>query len=266
MEGDRQSMMLLVLPDPVGRHAQRWSCDGQGGRTSPLTLVVRIGKAAVVKSSSHRREPVLPAGRVGPQVLSKVDQGVPRLAFTFEVLEHHGEGGAIGLIKVEYIGWVGGFSWHVSSMVLSARTVHGGASSDDGRESERLPVLSNEPNRSMLRYEAIRTGNAALPMGPDAEIGLAPSDRWQAELSEPGASGTPHRRHRYVTELDDQWREVDDLLYARWIINAIKKAREFCGGLGEATDQVSQRVTYLWATTPERFKLPREGYGSGSYS
>ena len=69
-----------------------------------------------------------------------------------------------------------------------------------------------------------------------------------------------------MTELDDQWREIDELLYVGRIIMAIKKAREFCGSLSEATDQVSQRVTHLWATTPERFKVPREGYGSGFHS
>jgi hypothetical protein len=89
--------------------------------------VVRIGESAVVKSSCYGGEPIIPAGGVSPQVLSEDDQGIPRLAFQFQVLENHVERGTIRLVKGEYVGWVGGVSWHVSSMAVSAGTVHGDA-------------------------------------------------------------------------------------------------------------------------------------------
>jgi hypothetical protein len=69
-----------------------------------------------------------------------------------------------------------------------------------------------------------------------------------------------------VTDAEEQWREVDELLFTGRPILAIKTARKFCGSLGAATDEVQERWKHLRATTPERFLVPLDGYWSGFYS
>ncbi|MEO5898524.1 MAG: hypothetical protein ABIR68_00170 [Ilumatobacteraceae bacterium] len=60
---------------------------------------------------------------------------------------------------------------------------------------------------------------------------------------------------------------VDDLLFAGRIIEAMTAFRDWSGcDLQAAIDGIGERIAILKVSSPERFTVPLEGYGSGVFT
>lgn len=60
---------------------------------------------------------------------------------------------------------------------------------------------------------------------------------------------------------------VDELLFAGRIVHAMTAFREWSGcDLQAAIDGIGERIATLKASSPERFTVPLEGYGSDVFT
>ena len=97
---------------------------------------------------------------------------------------------------------------------------------------------------------------------PEAAGQLGPSGR-------SGASTSEWTRMVGNMSTDDAIPSVaiDDLLFAGRIIEAMTAFRDWSGcGLQGAIDGIGERIAILKVSSPERFTVPLEGYGSGVFT
>jgi hypothetical protein len=66
---------------------------------------------------------------------------------------------------------------------------------------------------------------------------------------------------------NDQWRSIDEAIFANLKLSAIQQIRAACGcSLGDAIEMLFKRYAELRTTSPNRFSCSEEDYWAGFYS